>query len=205
MAKSPKIKTKGPPAKGKGKTGKTQEPKVTPLGGQKPPKTATKTKAKGFESEDVDALSIKKELKNLRALVRGKDNDLTSITATRVFLGSAIEAVAIAEAAYRNNPHAHNSYALNGLINQARELAADLKALENVTENKVEIITSTVHTVMKRFGFQMIQQINLIKAASDTMSGKDRKRIHRMCDKAGASIAEYTNATTQSLIEELSK
>ena len=202
MAKSSKS-LKGPPAKGgRGKTGKTQEPKVIPMGGQKPPKNSTKSKG---SVEDIDSLSIAKELKNLRSLVRGKDNDLTSITATRVFLGSAIEAVAIAEKAYRDNPHAHNSYALNGLINQARELAADLKALENVSENKTEIITSVVHTVMKRFGFQMIQQINLIKAEADSLSGKDRKRIHRRCEKAGQSIAEYTNATTQSLIGELSK
>jgi hypothetical protein len=202
MARTSKIKTKGP------KSGKTQGPKaqVIPLSSlTKADKKKISEQAKSKPPVDTEAFSISKELKNLRKLVQGKENDLTSVALTRAFLATALESVQIAENAYRAAPHAHNSYALNGLINQARELAADLKALESVNENKAEIITSIVHTVMKRFGFQMIQQINLIKGASDSMSGKDRKRIHRMCDKAGTAIAEYTNATTQSLIEELSK
>lgn len=169
----------------------------------KDPRKKAKAKAKVKTKKLKKSAELDLDIESLRKIVLNKDSSESAVVQmNRAFLGSTLEAVKIAEKAYREKPHAHNSYAYNGLINQVREIAADLRQYETVEENRAAQVTDIVHALMKRFGFQVIQQINLIKA--EALLTKSTKTI-KLCEAAGHSIAEYTNEITNSMIEELSK
>ena len=176
-------------------------------------KSKTLAKGKAGNSKPIKKSKSKKtgdimdfDIEKLRSMIRSDNpNDSTTIEMTRQFYRASIEAVEIAIAAYRDKPHAHNSYAMKGLMDQSRELAADLRQLEDIETQRSDEIMEIIHVVMKRFGFQIAQQLNLIKAEADRLTGEDRSVIIKKCDQAGQTLAQYTAQMSESLIDELVK
>ena len=175
----------------------------------KPEKRKPKKRKKEGNSKlerEVDMLFYDTKIHGLRkAMKKGATTDATAIEMTRAFLGSVLENVKLAEAAYRDKPHAHNSYALNGLMNQARELLADLRSLETADENRAAEVEKIVTIVMKRFTFQMAQQLAMVQAEAKFVPSKDRKRLTQAINEASNAIPRYTTEIGEQLMTELTK
>lgn len=175
----------------------------TRLSSGKATKQKAKSGAKSINAPDKDKLRL--DMKALRKLVKSNANDSTAKEMTRAFLGVALEAVKTAEEAYEKNPHAHNSYALNGLMNQARELAADLRQLETIDDNRKQEVSEAVHTVMRNLGFQIAQHINSIKISADSIPVKYRGNVADTATHSGRALSRLMAELTNNLTEELTK
>lgn len=158
-------------------------------------------KAAPKEATDPDAMFI--NIDELRKAVKKNNNDDLSLGISRQFLGSALEAVKTAELAYKNNPHAHNSYALNGLMNQARELAADIRQLEQVQVTKSEENYKIIENSMKRLGFQVIQQLLLLMPLIKQLPKNNQKSFQVANQKITGNISSIITEVGLQLMEEL--
>lgn len=195
--------------KQKSSKGRTQEPRFEsqPLSGGGGKTKSKKKKPQGPKASDLKKTELERELKSLRKMLdKDEGTDSMAIAMTKAFLRTALESVAIAEKAYKSNPHAHNSYALNGLMNQTRELAADLRSLQTVETNRQEQIATIIQTAMRRFGMQILQQIQAIELETQSVKDKTARRaIVKQCRKSGKEIVRYANEAALAMVEEANK
>jgi len=198
MAKAPRTKSS---------RGKTQEPKFTQEQLTRAPKGKKKKKSTGSKAAKMNKSELEKEVRNLRKLLdQDEGSDSMAIAMTKAFLRTALDSVAIAEKAYRDNPHAHNSYALNGLMNQTRELAADLRQLQTVETNRQDQLAKIISTGMRRIGMQALQQVQLIQLEVDAVKDREaRKALLKQCKSTAKEITRCITEISISMTEEVEK
>lgn len=152
------------------------------------------------EGSDVDENSARfeKEFNKLRKKVSvDKGNSYSSDSANqdmlRIMLAMVLELIPVAEAAARKTLKEGNFYALNALVNQAREISNDLRLSKPLEDTAFFIKDRIMEPVFKQLASHMINEMMSIKNEVDTtdVSTKQARLIKKRVDKSMLIMSRY--------------
>lgn len=154
------------------------------------------TLARLDEQDALEANRFEKEFRKLRKKTSASNDNFNAESLNRLMLRAmltmVLDVIPIAEEAYRKSKKESAAYALNSLLNQARELSLDLKLAKDVS-GQAEFIQSKVLTpVFTSFTQLLIQEIFALKNTVDTEAqNKVGKPIKAQIDKMARSLGKY--------------
>lgn len=170
----------------------------------------------GEDGEDLSDRKVKKVFeRQFKQLRRDLDASNTTMNAshssrlmTRAMLAMVVDLIPVAEQAYRESKKEQSAYALNALVNQARELATDLKMMQDV-EGQAEFIRDKLITpIFMSMTQQILASMMSLKNTIDTELGnkapKTSRRVKTEIDnnlRALGSFLEESNKKMGSDIE----
>ncbi len=153
-----------------------------------------------FDEIDQDKLRdenrFARQFRRLRKKA-GADNDhfnadVINRLMLRAMLSMVLDVIPIAEKAYRSSSKENAAYALNSLLNQARELAMDLR-LSKDTVGQAEFISSKIlKPVFVSFTQVLIAELFTLKATIDTeVAPKPAKAVKRQVDAFARALGTF--------------
>jgi hypothetical protein len=121
--------------------------------------------------------------------------DSTAVKILRANLGVVLESISVADNQYRAFPTSQNATALRLMIDESRQLAADLRDLLTSESNFNQIIERVVHKNMRTIGFQIAQAHSMvIDSIRTNLPPRERKIILARMERATDKI---TNIVTE--------
>lgn len=154
------------------------------------------------EKTEKNIQLFKKELKKIKL---SNNNDLTSAESIldlhKAMLKLVVDMISIGESQYRQWKGERAAYALNSLINQARELASDIRSMQEVnsqTEKIAENIILPSMTMLVQNNTNMV--LNMKKQILSHITKKDVKAVvSKIIDNLIRSQASYINELMKSM------
>ena len=167
-----------------------------------------KTKVELKESLiDQDGSSLEKsdrfakEFRRLRKQV-GAGNEhfnaeSTSAELLRALLAMVTDLIPVAERSFRSSGKENAAYALNALVNQARELDADLRLRKDFEGQALFIKDNILTPVFKAFVQQMLNEHQMLKSSIDSYvtNSKDRKKLKVNVDDSTRALGTFIQET----------
>lgn len=116
-----------------------------------------------------------------------------NIEMLRAMLVMMLDIIPLAEQVFRKSKKESSAYALNALVNQARELSVDLRMAKDVEGQSLFIKDSILNPIFKVFAQHLIQEMIFLKNDVDThvSSRKEGKRIKESLDKTTRSLGSF--------------
>lgn len=145
---------------------------------------------------DKEAVSkFEKKFKTLSAQLRTDDDipvEALNRDMLRVMLSMVLHLIPIAERLFKTKRSESTAYALNALLNQARELSLDLKLAKDITSQAEFIKTSLLLPVFTSFTQLLIQEIFALKNTIDTeVSPKQGKALKKQVDTMARTLGTF--------------
>lgn len=151
---------------------------------------------------------FQKEFKKLRKRTGAANEHFNAEAVNRMMLRAmltmVLDVIPIAEEAYRKTKKENAAYALNALLNQARELSLDLKLAKDTT-GQVEFIERHVLTpVFTSFAQLLIQEMYALKATIDTeVPAKAGKRVKSKVDDMVRSLGQFQSGMIEKISSDI--
>lgn len=156
------------------------------------------------EEGQIKSDRFAKEFKKLRKKV-GSENehfnaDNSHIEMLRAMQSMLIDIIPLAEQVFRKSKKESSAYALNALLNQAREISTDLKMSKDFDGQANFIKEMILNPVFKVFAQHLIAENIYLKNEIDThvSNRKEAKRIKEAVDKMARSLGRFL---TESVIK----
>lgn len=118
----------------------------------------------------------------------------------RSMLAMVLDIIPLAERAYRKTRKENAAYALNALLEQAKNLSTDLRMAKDVEQQAEFIKGRVLNPVLMAFANMLVQETLAIKSSVDThvSNRKEGKRVKLEIDRATLSLGKYlTEAITK--------
>lgn len=153
------------------------------------------------DSEEKEELisSFEQDFSKLREMLSPENEMLRIDQASALFyrasLAMIMDLMPIAEDTYRKSKKESAAYALNALLNQARDLNSDVKMNEDVN-GQVLIMNTLIHTNFTRIADLMLRERHSFSTKIDTLISKPavRKSIKSELDSTIKSFIKGTNS-----------
>lgn len=149
------------------------------------------------EEGQVKSDRFAKEFKKLRKKV-GASNDHfnaenTNAEMLRAMLTMMLDIIPLAEQTFRKSKKESSAYALNALVNQARELSTDLRMAKDVEGQAAFIKDMIINPIFKVFAQQLITQMLNVKNTVDThvSNPKRARKVKEHVDKMGRELGKF--------------
>lgn len=150
-----------------------------------------------------------REFKKLRKKV-GATNDhfnaeSVNIEMLRAMLTMMLDIIPLAEQVFRKSKKESSAYALNALVNQARELSTDLRMSKDVEGQAAFIRDMIINPVFKMFAQQLIAETINIKNSIDTNvdNRKHAKRVKQDVDDMARALGKYLTESVMKLYADI--
>jgi hypothetical protein len=130
--------------------------------------------------------------------VEAGDIDFAVLQMQRQAYSTIVNMIPLAEQAYLKDKREHQIYALNALISQARELAADLMASSDRSQLAEKLIHEMLEPTFKSILQTMMQeQLKLKHLIDDKIKPEYRAVVARDCDQVIKEVAGTMNVLFQ--------
>lgn len=156
---------------------------------------------------DIDEVSsiFEKEMRTVRKTVSNKATEFNSDAVSKMMLRSMLtmilDTIPIAEKAFRTSKKENAAYALNALINQAREIATDLKMSGDVENQTAFIRDSILDPVYRALAMHFMREMMNLKALVETEvpKAKIQKNIKRGIDQTMRTIGQFMTQSVEKI------
>lgn len=150
------------------------------------------------------------EMEVVRGLISNESVEYNAELANKMLLRSmlamTLDIIPIAEKAFRQTTKENAAYAVNALINQAREIATDLKMMGDV-ENQAKFIRESIIIPMFTAQAQnMLHEMLSLKSVIDTeldKSPKTAKIVKRRVDDTLRTIANFMTQSSDKMTSDI--
>lgn len=127
----------------------------------------------------------------------------TSRMMTHAMLAMVVDLIPVAEKAYRNSQKEQAAYALNAMVNQARELSTDLKMMQDVEGQAEFIRNKLLGPVFMSLTQQILASIMALKNNVDTELGskapKTARRLKKELDENLRALGDFLSQSNSKL------
>lgn len=142
----------------------------------------------------------------IQELLLDKHTDNAIDNANRALLRATLDLIPIAEGRYRDDSRQSNAYALNTLINQARELIADIQASDDKSVVTDRIVYDIIKPTMMTFAQFLIDgNYQLKRELADNLKPDRVKQSHEIIDQTSKGSAQYIQAMFKDLRDRVTK
>lgn len=142
-----------------------------------------------------------KEFRRLRKQV-GADNDhfnpeQVNTEMLRALLAMVVSLIPVAEANYRSSRKESAAYALNALINQAREVSTDLRMAKDYEGQALFIRDNILSPIFRAFTQNLLNEHQHLKNTIDTSISRDKeaRKIKAELDDVTRSLGKFLSET----------
>lgn len=151
------------------------------------------------EEEEGQAKSDRfaKEFKKLRKKVGAGNDHFNAENANtemlRAMLTMMLDIIPLAEQTFRKSKKESSAYALNALVNQARELSTDLRMSKDVEGQALFIKDLIITPIFKVFAQQLISETLNVKNTVDThvSNPKRARKVKEDVDKMARNLGKF--------------
>lgn len=158
------------------------------------------------DGDDVKAV-FAKQFERLRMDIDSSNKTFnassTTRAMTRAMLAMVIDVIPLAEKAYRQTQKENQAYALNALVNQARELSTDLKMMQDVEGQAEFIRNQLIDPLMMSLTQQIMASMLSLKNSIDTELGAKApgraKTLKRQVDDNLRGLGEFLQGAKDKL------
>ena len=149
--------------------------------------------ADGQAASDRFAKEFKKLRKKAGATNDHFNAENLNIEMLRAMLVMMLDIIPLAEQVFRKSKKESSAYALNALVNQARELSVDLRMAKDVEGQSLFIKDSILNPIFKSFAQHLLHETIYLKNDVDThvSSSKESRRIKESVDKLTRSLGTF--------------
>lgn len=164
----------------------------------------------GSDGIEAEVSIFEEEMEAIREMVSAKSDDFNAEAANKMLLRSmlmtVLDIIPIAERAFRATSKENAAYAVNALINQAREISTDLKMAGDVENQSRFIKESIIDPMYKAIAQNMLQELLSLKSVIDTeLSNKPKtaKTIKRSVDSTLRTIGMFMTQSSEKISSDI--
>jgi hypothetical protein len=149
------------------------------------------------EEGQVKSDRFAKEFKKLRKKVGAGNDHFNAENANtemlRAMLTMMLDIIPLAEQTFRKSKKESSAYALNALVNQARELSTDLRMSKDVEGQALFIKDLIITPIFKVFAQQLISETLNVKNTVDThvSNPKRARKVKEDVDKMARNLGKF--------------
>lgn len=166
--------------------------------------------APGSDGVEGQISVFENEMETVRKLITNESVEYNAELANKMLLRSmlamTLDIIPIAERAFRQTTKENAAYAVNALINQAREIATDLKMMGDVENQAKFIKESIIQPMFTAQAQNMLHEMLQLKSVIDTevTNPKTAKAVKRRVDDTLRTIAAFMTQSTEKISSDIS-